>query len=112
LVANELESGKTVEIQADDLVSMNFFGFTPRLFDYLEEYFYPFYESHKDSLDKCEYLLPTTLTEMIHDNKCNVEVLMTPSVWHGVTYKEDKEEVQKAISNLIEQGIYPKDLWK
>ena len=112
LKANELESGKIVEIDENNLVSMNFFGFTPKLFEYLEKYFYPFYETHKDNLDTCEYLLPVTLTEMIHDGKCTVEVMKTPSVWHGVTYKEDKDEVQKAISELISSGVYPKDLWK
>lgn len=112
LVANDLETNEKVEISPDDLVSMNFFGFTPKLFEYLESYFYPFYESHREELDKCEYLLPTTITEMINDGKCKVDVLSTPSIWYGVTYKEDKESVQKAISKLISGGIYPANLWE
>lgn len=111
LEANDLETNEKVDLSADDLVSMNFFGFTPKIFDYIEKNFYDFYESHKDKLDTCEFLLPTTLTDMINENKCEVEVLKTPSVWHGVTYKEDKEEVQNAINSLIENKEYPNNLW-
>ena len=53
----------------------------------------------------------TYITDMINENKCEVEVLKTPSVWHGVTYKEDKEEVQNAINSLIENKEYPNNLW-
>lgn len=111
LEANALETGEKVELDADDLVSMNFFGFTPKIFDYIEKNFYDFYLSHKDSLDTCEFLIPTTLTDMINEDKCEVEVLKTPSHWHGVTYKEDKESVEKAINELIENDVYKKDLW-
>ncbi|RYD87196.1 MAG: nucleotidyltransferase, partial [Sphingobacteriales bacterium] len=31
--------------------------------------------------------------------------------WFGVTYKEDKPIVQKSISDLVENGTYPANLW-
>ena len=36
-----------------------------------------------------------------------VKVLSTTSVWHGITYREDKEELVKAINNLVKSGEYP-----
>ena len=111
LKANNLETGEEESITPDDLVSMNFFGFTPRIFSFIEKNFYDFYASHKESLETCEFLIPTTLTDMIKAKACEVEVLKTPSRWHGVTYKEDKEEVVSAIHMLIEDGVYKKDLW-
>ena len=111
LVAHELETEKTFVIKENNLVSMNFFGFTPKIFDYIENNFYKFYEDHQDSLETCEFLLPVTLTDMINEDKCQIKVLKTPSVWHGVTYKEDKGEVTEAIESLIEKNVYNKNLW-
>ena len=37
--------------------------------------------------------------------------LPSDAKWFGVTYKEDKESVQKEIQGLKDNGIYPKDLW-
>ena len=51
-------------------------------------------------------------------NEANIEkyaqvfVLHTKANWYGVTYKEDKENVKKAIAKLIEDGVYPKNLWR
>ena len=30
--------------------------------------------------------------------------------WYGVTYKEDKEQVVRALADMREEGIYPEDL--
>jgi hypothetical protein len=38
-------------------------------------------------------------------------VLSSDAVWFGVTYKEDKPDVVKKIQNLIDKGVYPKNLW-
>ena len=31
--------------------------------------------------------------------------------WYGVTYREDKPVVVKAIQDLKDQGLYPQNLW-
>jgi len=38
-------------------------------------------------------------------------VLETPSQWFGVTYKEDKPQVVKALADLVEAGYYKKGLY-
>jgi hypothetical protein len=40
-----------------------------------------------------------------------VEVLKSDAQWFGVTYKDDKPIVQKAIEQLKNNSIYPKHLW-
>ena len=95
----------------DDLVSMNMWCFRPDMLDYLDEHFIDFFKNNKEDLSKCEYLIPDVVFERIEKNEIKVEVVDTTSVWYGITYKEDKDELVKNIGNLIEKGEYPKNLW-
>lgn len=109
-VATPLTGGDTFEIPNDQLVSMNMFGFTPALFDYLEARIKTFVDENKETLDTCEYLIPEVVREQIEAGAVEVSVLSTNAVWHGVTYKEDKELIVKAIKELIENNVYPEKL--
>ena len=48
---------------------------------------------------------------MLHEDKCTVSVLETKDKWFGVTYKEDKAAVVNSFKELIDNGIYEKDLY-
>lgn len=112
IVATSLEDETNVfEIKENDLVSMNFFGFKPSIFKYLNEEMIEFFEQHKDDLDKCEFLIPTSVFKRIDEGKINVKVLDTDEKWYGVTYKEDKKDLVDAINKMINDGKYPKNLW-
>ena len=112
LVASPLEGGEDFIVSDDDTVSMNMFGFTPRIFDYLEERFPSFLDEHKDNMDKCEYLIPTLVFEEIDKCMARVRVLKTDAVWQGITYREDKDKVVNEIKKLVLDGEYPEGLWK
>ena len=112
LIATPLEDGEEFEVSGDDLVSMNMFGFTPKMFDCLEEGFHKFLDSHKDHLEKCEYLIPSIVFDEIAKGKATVEVLKTSAVWQGITYREDKDKVVSEIKKLVDSGEYPAGLWK
>ena len=112
LVASPLEGGEDFIVSEDDTVSMNMFGFTPRIFDYLEERFPSFLDEHKDNMDKCEYLIPTIVFEEIDKCMARVRVLKTDAVWQGITYREDKDKVVNEIRKLVLNGEYPEELWK
>ncbi len=112
IIAEPLDGSKTFELQSDDLVSMNMLTFTPILFDYLQVSFREYLEKNRDNLDTCEHLIPDAVYQMILENKVNVKVLPTTAIWYGITYREDKDEVVENIQKLIEQGEYPKNLWK
>jgi len=89
---------------------MNMLLFTPKIFEYLENDFMEFFTNLKD-VQKDEFLIPDVLDKHIKNGDITVEVIETDSVWHGVTYKEDKEKVKNAIDCLIEQGEYTCNLW-
>lgn len=112
LIATRLMDDVKFEVEADDLVSMNFFGFTPSIFSHLEKNFHVFLEKNKNNISKCEYLIPDVVQELIDEKISDMKVLKTTAKWHGVTYKEDKEALQEAIRNLIEEKVYPSNLWK
>ena len=95
----------------NDLVSMNLFCFRPDMIDYLDKHFIDFFNDNKDNLDKCEYLIPDVVFERIRNNDIKVRVIDTDSVWKGVTYKEDKEELVNYIKDLINKGEYPNTLY-
>ena len=112
LIATPLEGGEEFEVSEEDTVSMNMFGFTPKMFDYLEKRFPEFLDEHKDNLTKCEYLIPTIIFEEINSGNAKVEVLKTDAVWQGITYREDKDKVVKEIKKLVDSGEYPLGIWK
>lgn len=98
-------------IERDTLVSMNLFCFTHDIMDYLEERFPKFLDDNKDNMLKCEYLLPTVVDELIKEGKVTTEVLSSPAVWYGITYKADQENVEKSLKALVDKGDYKKGLW-
>ena len=111
IIASPLDGRDSFEVEPYDLVSMNFFGFTEKMFDKLKTGIYEFMEKNKNDLSKCEYLIPDVVFEEIEGDK-KVKVLESHDKWLGVTYKEDKEFVVKELRKLIEKGEYPYDLWK
>lgn len=109
-IFNSEEDGSLFEISDKSMVSMNLFGFTPKLFDKLEEYFVDFL---KESINnpKAEIFLPIVVQKMIDENLARTKVLRTDEQWFGVTYKEDRPFVLDMINKLVEEKVYPSDLW-
>ena len=94
----------------NDLVSMNMFCLRADMIDYFEKNFEDFFKQNQDNLDKCEYLMPDVIFKRIKEENFKVRVVETDAVWHGVTYKEDKEDVVNSINELINNGEYPNKL--
>ncbi len=112
ITASPLDGRDSFNMNSNDLVSMNMLGFTPTLYPYLEKKLVDFLEKNKSDLSSCEFLIPDVLTDAIKEDYAKVSVLSTTAKWEGVTYKEDKDGVVKAIRKLIEDGVYPENLWK
>lgn len=98
-------------ITEEDRVSMNMWAGYPEFISYLESGFCEFLDNEDGDPCKREYLLPTIVDQLIHEGRAHVKVLETQDKWFGVTYKEDKPAVQNAFKTLIEQGVYPENLW-
>ncbi|MBR6680913.1 MAG: nucleotidyltransferase [Clostridia bacterium] len=104
------EDGASTELAMDTVVSMNCWGFTPAIFDSIEEGFKTFLAQPTDNPMKREYYLPFAVKEAMDAGKCTVTVYSTEDSWYGVTYKEDKEPVKASIAKLISDGVYPEKL--
>ena len=111
ITASPLDGKESFTMNEDELVSMNMLLFTPSIYPYLESKFLEFMNKNKDDLSSCEFLIPDVLTDAINEKYATVEVLKTTAKWEGVTYKEDKDGVVLAINKLIEEGVYPSNLW-
>ena len=110
-IINTFPDGHVAEIPAGATVSMNCFGFTPSVLEYMKPIFEEFLENNKNDLSTCELLVPTTVKMLIDSGKCDVRVIPTESVWKGVTYAEDSEPFREFIRAEKAAGNYPKDLW-
>lgn len=108
------DEGKTwIDLPADSTVSMNLWGFSANLIQSLVDGFPGFLtENLPKNPMKCEYLLPATVGQMLKRGEITVNVLQSPDKWYGVTYKEDKPEVVKALKGLKDSGLYPEKLWE
>lgn len=93
-----------------ELVSMNFWGFQPSIFDPLQEGFGRFLATCGQD-PKAEFFLPTVVDALIREGRAAVRVLETPDRWFGVTYREDKQAVVSRLQELIRAGEYPPSLW-
>ena len=107
---NTRDDGTVVSLSGDEPVSMNMWGFTPRLFDHLDRVFREFLEK-SGSEAKSECFIPLTVGQLVDERVATCRVLRTDSSWFGVTYREDKEVVQASIADLIGRGDYPPNLW-
>ena len=90
--------------------SMNFWCFSPWMFGELEAYFNNFLKGLAPDAIKAEALLPVFVDDMMKAGKMSVKVLTTDAQWFGVTYKEDKPNVQASLKALHDSGVYPASL--
>ena len=111
IIASPLDGRESFEVEPHSLVSMNFFGFTPRIMNTLEKGMIDFFAKNKQDLSKCEYLIPDVVFEEI-ERGVHVNVLESTDKWLGVTYREDKEHVVSEIRKLVDEGVYPNNLWE
>ena len=108
------DDGQTwTDVDKDTLVSMNMWGFTRSILEEIKKEFPAFLEKGlKENPMKCEYFLPSVVSDLLAQDKATVEVLSSKDKWYGVTYKEDKPVVVAAIKKLKEEGLYPEKLWE
>ena len=104
------DDGTYILIDGNTVVSMNFWGFTPRFFEFGQALFEKFLEMNKENL-KAEFYIPNIISDILKSSTATVEVLKSDAKWFGVTYKDDKPIVQKAIEQLKNNSVYPKHLW-
>lgn len=104
------EDGHRYELADNSLVSMNFWGFHPSIFERNQEMFDQFAHDSVGS-PRAEFLIPEVVDAMIADGSAKFKVLECDDRWYGVTYQEDKPKVQEAFALLVAEGAYPSPLF-
>ncbi|MCO6479084.1 MAG: nucleotidyltransferase [Phaeodactylibacter sp.] len=104
------EDGRKHPLSGKAQVSMNFWGFHPGIFQEINRKFIDFVKKNRDN-PKAEFYIPTVVNQLIKEGKIRLSVLPNKEQWYGVTYREDREMVEKAFEELVEEGRYPMELW-
>ncbi|MEP6926260.1 MAG: sugar phosphate nucleotidyltransferase [Ginsengibacter sp.] len=104
------ENDIKTEVPVNTAVSMNFWGFHPDVFQYIQKLFQKFLKENIKNI-KAEFFIPIIGDAFIHEQKGVIKVIPTSSQWFGVTYREDAPGVKKSIESLVENGVYPRKLW-
>ena len=99
-------------VATDSIVSMNLWGFSASFLQEIKKGFAAFLEEGlANNPLKCEYFLPSVVTNLLEADKATVKVLTSKDKWYGVTYKEDKPVVVNALKTMKDNGVYPPEVW-
>ena len=103
------DDGSEVRLSGDRLVSLNFWGFTPSIFDHLESEFRVFLSELGGEL-KSEFFIPTVVGTLVERGVARVTMLDSADAWFGITHPQDKALASENIRRLIDAGDYPEKL--
>lgn len=98
-------TGRVQHLTGAEIVSMNFWGFTPAVFLQLEAAFADFLAIRGQD-PKAEIYLPTTLSDLNARGEARIVLHRSTDAWFGLTYKEDLGAAQAAVKDLINEGRY------
>ncbi|MFI3172947.1 MAG: sugar phosphate nucleotidyltransferase, partial [Eubacteriales bacterium] len=83
------------------IVSMNMWGFSQSMLVELKNRFADFLGKNiQENPMKCEYFLPSVVSDLLEEEKATVEMLTSKDKWYGVTYKEDKPVIEAAVKAM------------
>ena len=101
------------DLAEDTTVSMNLWGYTPSFIQEIEARFPAFLDKTLVGGNaKAEFFLPSTVSELLAEQKATVKVLHSADKWYGVTYAADKPVVVAALKEKTAEGLYPAEgLW-
>jgi len=105
------EDGTEHALTGDEVVSRNLWGFQPSIFHHLKLRFNRFLQELSDEKNS-ELFIPTVVDELIQQGKITVKVLPANDKCFGVTYHRDAPIATECVRQLIEQGLYPENLWE
>ena len=98
-------------LTGNEIVSRNLWGFQPSIFHHLKVHFRRFLKERGDERDS-ELFIPTVIDELVEEEIVTVKVLRSNDKCFGVTYRRDAPIATRCIRQLIDQGLYPEELWE
>jgi len=106
-INEKTDASRDCGLPLDTVVSMNMWGLDPDIFPFIENKFVDFLKEHINE-EKSEFFLPSVINDRRKEMNMKVKVIPTSEQWYGVTYAADAENVKKAITELINKGLYEK----
>jgi hypothetical protein len=100
------DGGRWIHLTGDEVVSLNFWGFTPSIFGHLEAGFAAFLERSGGD-PEAEYYIPQAVNELLGAGKIRVKHIPTTDRWFGLTHREDLPIVRTHVRDLVREGLYP-----
>lgn len=104
------DQGNNVELPADAMVSMNFWGFHHDLFRFFRKGFIDFIR-YTNPGEKGEYFIPLVVDFLIKSGQSQFKVIPSDSSWIGVTYQEDRAPTVGKFKAMAESAVYPAKLF-
>ena len=106
------EDGETwTELDGDTPVSMNFWGFGADMMKEFSDRFPAWLDANLPVNPlKAEYFLPFVTNAVIKEGRGSVAVLPSVDAWHGITYRDDMQDLKDAIVKMRAEGLYPDTL--
>ncbi len=104
------ENNSLMPLEANTIVSMNMWGFTPDYFVHSDNMFADFLTNNMNNI-KSEFYIPLVVNNLINEGTSTLKVLDTDAQWFGVTYQGDRPAVVEKLNSLIAKGEYPSKLW-
>ena len=101
------EKGRWIRLSGDEVVSMNFWGFTPAIFSELEKGFADFLERSGQN-PEAEYFIPFAVNGLLREGRIRVKCILTSDRWVGLTYPGDRARARALLRELVKEGVYPK----
>ena len=105
-----VHSNSEQTVSENALVSMNFWLYNTHVFNVAKSLFSTFLKEHGQEL-KSEFYIPSIAAYAITQS-INIPVMRCNSNWAGVTYREDRELVERTIKSLHDKSVYPPSLEK
>lgn len=105
------DDGTEHVLTGNEIISRNIWGFKPSIFKHLKVRFSRFLKERGNE-NNSELFIPTVVDELIQEEKARVKVLHANDKCFGVTYRKDAANAAESVRQLIEQGLYPENLWE
>jgi len=96
IIQNTDEKGAVI-LTGNEPVSMNFWGFTPYFFTFLNDLFIEFLKENNNN-PKSEFPIPAAINYFITNRLATINIIDCDAEWFGVTYQEDKEWVMERLA--------------
>lgn len=102
--------GPGATFTGEEIVSMNCWLFQPPFWTAIDQQWRGFCATRVNE-PKAEFYLPAAVSAEIAAGRSTVRVRPTSARWFGVTYREDKVQVQAMLRELVARGDYPATLF-